>query len=132
MMIEPPGDLWRPGILEINDNILIAVEDAILPRLGGPVGHTGELELSAHVKFLSVKAVKKSRGGRAIKAAIVETEPYLFHFLGFVVPPLSRSKMEEGTKPTKMYAWATIVKKKHRAADRRIGGRRRNATPPEV
>jgi hypothetical protein len=31
--------------------------------------------------------------------------------------------MGEGTKPTKMYACATIVKKKHRAAEPRILGR---------
>jgi hypothetical protein len=37
--------------------------------------------------------------------------------------------MGEGTKPTKMYACAMIVKKKHRAADRRILGRTPELNP---
>ena len=64
------------------------------------MGHARELELSAHVKFLSVKAIKKSSGRRAIKAAIVETEPDLFHFgVRFVRPSHGLKCEKEQSQP---------------------------------
>src|SRR5215472_6689649 len=75
MMVEPPGDFWRIGIFEVHDDVFIAVEDAVFPGLRRAVSHAGKLKFSDLVELLPIKAVKESGGSRAVKAAIVETEP---------------------------------------------------------
>jgi len=54
------------------------------------VSHAGELKLGALVELLAIEAVKESGGSRAVKTAVVETEPNLGHFCVYC-PFLSRS-----------------------------------------
>ncbi len=75
VMVKPPGNFRGIRILEVDDNIFIAVEEAFIPGLRGAVRHAGEAELGGGVEALAVKAVKKSSGGGSVKATIVETEP---------------------------------------------------------
>ena len=44
MMIEPPGQLRVAGVLEVDDGVLVAVEQAVFEDLRGPVCHAGVLE----------------------------------------------------------------------------------------
>src|SRR5215472_13853311 len=97
VMIEPPRHLWRIGILEIHDDVFVSVEDAVLPRLCRPVGHAGKFKFGVPVKFLKEKAVEESSGGRAVKAAIVETKPDLCH-LGFICSYLHTVLKRRGSK----------------------------------
>ena len=113
MVVEPPRHLRRIRILEVHDDVFIAIEEVVFPRLSGAVGHAREAKFRVLVKLFPVEAVKKSGGSRAIEAAIVETEPDLGHDWAFA-PSLSQSQTAGGTKPSKMYACTTIVKKKYR------------------
>jgi hypothetical protein len=75
VMVEPPGNFRGIRILEIDDDIFVAVEEAVVPGLRGAVRHAGEAELGGGIEALAVKAVKESSGGGSVKATVVETEP---------------------------------------------------------
>src|SRR3974377_82355 len=79
VMIKPPGHFWRVGILEIDDDILIAVEKRILPGVFCFVGHPAEAEFSFGVEMFPVETVEKRRRSGAIEAAIVKAESDLGH-----------------------------------------------------
>lgn len=81
MVIEPPGDFRRVRVLEIDDGVFVAIEEAGSPRLGSTMGHTGEAELRGGIKRFLVKAIEQSSRGGAIKATIVETQPDAGHVL---------------------------------------------------
>src|SRR5689334_10178715 len=88
MMVEPPGHFRRVGVFKIYDDVFIAIEDAVFPGLHSAVGHPGKLKFGALIQLLAVKAVKESGGSRAVKTAIVKTEPNLGHFCVYLpVPP---------------------------------------------
>jgi hypothetical protein len=82
VVVKPPGDFGRVGILEIDDGVFISIEEAGSPRLLRSVGHSGEAELGGGIEFFLVKAVEQSGGGGPIKASIVEAEPDAGHVLG--------------------------------------------------
>src|SRR5260370_36473065 len=44
-----------------------------------PMRHATEVKLRVAIETLAVEPVKQRRGGRAIEAAIVKTEPYAGH-----------------------------------------------------
>ena len=74
MMIEPPGDFGGVGILEIDDRVLVAVEQSILPRLHRAMRHSGEMKVRVSVNPLPVKTIKQRSRGSAIKTAVMETQ----------------------------------------------------------
>src|SRR5579863_4161311 len=79
MMIEPPSQLRRIGILEIDDDIFVAVKKTALPWMLGAMGHSREMEIRLGIETLAVEAVKKRGRCRTVEAAIVKTEPYAGH-----------------------------------------------------
>jgi len=74
MMIEPPGNLGRVGVLEIDDRVLVAVEQSVLPGLHRTMRHSREVKVRVRVKPLPIKTIKQRSRGGAIKAAVVETQ----------------------------------------------------------
>jgi hypothetical protein len=81
MMVEPPGHFRRVRILEIDDSVFVAVEEAWSPRLGGPVGHASETKIRVGIELFLVETVEKSGGGGPIKAAVMEAQPDAGHVL---------------------------------------------------
>jgi hypothetical protein len=71
VMIKPPRDLGRAGILEIDDGVLIAVELLLVKQGARPVDKASELEFRITANALAVKAGKQCSRGRSIKALIV-------------------------------------------------------------
>jgi hypothetical protein len=55
-MIEPPGDLGRTGILEIDNRVLIAIELALVEQCTSAVHESGELELGIAADAFGVEA----------------------------------------------------------------------------
>ena len=51
MMIEPPGEVRMRGIFEVDDNVHIAVKEAVLKKLVGSVCQAGIVEFRARVEF---------------------------------------------------------------------------------
>src|SRR5260221_2930933 len=79
VMVKPPGDFRRIGVLEINDGVFVAIEQALFPRMLGLMGHPAEAEFGLGIEVLPIKAVKKRRGSGAIETAIMETQSDLGH-----------------------------------------------------
>ena len=55
-MIEPPRDFGRTGILEINDDVLVAIEMGFIKERPGPVQQPGKLEVHVAPDSFPVKA----------------------------------------------------------------------------
>src|ERR1700734_1652695 len=79
MVVEPPGEQRRTGVLEIHDGVFVAVENAILEWLGSFMRHPGVHKLGVRVDTFSVEAGENGGGGRSIEAFIVKTKANL-HF----------------------------------------------------
>src|SRR6266403_1561638 len=79
VMIKPPSQLRRVRVLEVHNDVLIAVEYAALPGMRCAVRHAAEMKFGGRVEAFAIKAVEERGGGSAIKAAIVKTEPYAGH-----------------------------------------------------
>ena len=56
VMVEPPGDFWRTGILEVDDSVLVAVELIFIEQRSGAVDQAGEDELGVAANAFAIKA----------------------------------------------------------------------------
>src|ERR1700722_2473524 len=75
MVVEPPSEFGRAGILEIDDGVFVAVEGAVLEGLRGFVRHAGVEEFGGGVDALAIEA-RENRGGRcSVEALVVEANP---------------------------------------------------------
>ena len=61
VVIEPPGDVRRTGVFEIDDRIFVAVELLFIEQRSRAVNQTGELEVDVTADAFSVKA-REQRG----------------------------------------------------------------------
>jgi hypothetical protein len=77
VMIKPPCEERRAGILEIHDGVFVAIKCAILERLRGLVRHPSIEELGGGIDTLFIKARENRGGGGSVEAFIVETNPNL-------------------------------------------------------
>src|SRR5260370_34227549 len=77
VMVKPPGDARRAGILEIDDDIFIAVEHPLFKRLPRAVGHPREMEFRARRDALAEEAAKHRRRRRPIEAPVVKAQTNL-------------------------------------------------------
>ena len=75
MMIEPPGELLRRRIFEIHDGVFIAIEEAVVEKLRGPVRQTGEGELGAGMDCALDETREESGRGCAVEAMVVIEDP---------------------------------------------------------
>jgi len=62
MMVEPPGDLGRAGILEVHDGVLVAIELLFIKQGPGAVQQAGENEFDVAANPLPVET--REQGGR--------------------------------------------------------------------
>src|SRR5215472_13009705 len=100
-MVKPPRHLWRIRILEIDDDVFVSVEQPVLPRMLGLVGHAAQMKLRVAVEFLAVEPVKKRGRSGTIKATIVKAQSNLGHKRSEPDPPTESPTQE--AKPIKMY-----------------------------
>ena len=71
MMIEPPGDLRRTRILEIDDGIFVAVEMGFVEERSGAMQQAGELKIHIAADALAVEAGEERRRRRSIETLVV-------------------------------------------------------------
>src|SRR5271154_4348867 len=71
MMIEPPGDLGRAGVLEIDDGILVAVEMRFVKERSGAMHQAREDEGGVLANPFAIKTRKKRRGAGSVKTLVV-------------------------------------------------------------
>jgi hypothetical protein len=74
VMIEPPGEQRRTRILEIDDDIFVAIERAIFEGLRRLVRHARVEKFCVRVDAFAEKASKYGGGGSSVKASVVETD----------------------------------------------------------
>src|SRR6516165_2966681 len=86
-MVKPPRHFWRIRILEIDDDVFVPVEQPVLPRMLGLVGHAAQMELRVAVEFFAVEPVKKRGRSGTIKATIVKAQSNLGHKRSEPDPP---------------------------------------------
>src|ERR1700757_4604672 len=84
VVVKPPGDFRRVRILEIDDDVFVAIEKTCSPGLRSAMRHSGEMELCSRIIFFFVEAVKESRGRCTVKAAVMKAQPYTGHVGGYV------------------------------------------------
>lgn len=61
MMVEPPGDLRRAGVLEVDNRILLAIKLAFIEQGARTMKQASELELHVVTDAFPVKARKQRR-----------------------------------------------------------------------
>ena len=71
MMIEPPGDFRRTGILEIDDRILIAVEVLFVKERARTMQKPGKSEIHITAYALAVEAGKKCGRRSSVETFVV-------------------------------------------------------------
>ena len=70
-MVEPPGQARVRGVLEIDDGVLVAVEQAVGKKLTRRVRHPGVKEFRARVESVFQKAAEKGRRRGAVETMVV-------------------------------------------------------------
>src|SRR5579872_2198395 len=75
VMIEPPRDFRRTGVLEVDDGVLVAIELLIIKQRTRAVDETGENEVGVLADTLAVEARKQRGGGSPVKALVVIENP---------------------------------------------------------
>jgi hypothetical protein len=78
VMIKPPGHAWRARILEIHNCIFIAIECAVGKRLRGTVRHARQPEVGVCMEAFAVETRKHGGRSRAVKAPVMEAQPYTY------------------------------------------------------
>ena len=71
MMIEPPGQLVRGAVLEIDNDILAIAEEILADALAGLVGQAFVFDLCAWCDLPAIEARKHRRGSEPIEAIVV-------------------------------------------------------------
>ena len=71
MMIEPPGQARIVGVLEIDDGVLVAVEQAVFEELRRLVGHAGVWNSASGWNVPADEAAEEGRRGRAVETMVV-------------------------------------------------------------
>src|SRR5579863_7867508 len=103
MVVEPPGNLRRTGILKVDDRVLVTVELVLVEQSAGAVNEAGELDFGIVADALQVEARKQGGRRGTVKAFVVIEHPHSQgrprSFLDFFPP-----------KPT-LQAWVLAVGK---------------------
>ena len=75
MMIKPPGNLGRSGILEIDNGILIAIEIGFIEERACAMHQSCELEVHIRPDAFAIEAGKQRRRGCSVKTFAVKKDP---------------------------------------------------------
>ena len=74
VMIEPPGQPGRGGVLEIYNGVVVTVKHRLLEQLRGAMGQPRIDELRLGADRLAVETREHCGGGRAVKTAIMKED----------------------------------------------------------
>ena len=71
MMVEPPGDLRRTGVLEIDDGIFVTIEMRFVKQRSRAMQQAGKDKAGVFADALAVEAGEERGGGSSVKALVV-------------------------------------------------------------
>src|ERR1019366_10471106 len=92
VVIEPPVDVGRTGILEIDDRILVAVELLLVEKSARTMQQAGEYEVHIAADSFPVETGEQGRRGSPVKTLVVIEDPH--SQIGFPYPFL-RARSEK-------------------------------------
>jgi hypothetical protein len=76
VVVKPPGNPGRTGVLEIDDGILLTIEFLFVEQRAGAVDQAGENEIGVPANALAIEAGKQGGGGSPVEAFVVIEDPY--------------------------------------------------------
>jgi hypothetical protein len=71
MMVEPPGNLGRAGVLEVDDRIFVTIEMRFVKQRSGSMQEAGKNKVRITADALAVKAGEERRGAGSVKALVM-------------------------------------------------------------
>ncbi len=71
MMVEPPRNLRRTGVFEVDDGVLVAVEVGLIKERPRAMQQAGEDKLSVFADALAIKAGEQRGGGSSVETLVV-------------------------------------------------------------
>lgn len=74
-MIEPPGDLRRWRVLEVDDGVLIAGKFMLVEQRSSAMKQPDEFKTGVVANALAVKTREQRRGRSTVKALVVKEDP---------------------------------------------------------
>ena len=74
-MVKPPRNLWRSGILEVDDGILVAIKIGYIEERARAMHQAGELEVHVRPNAFVIEAGKQRGGGCPVKTFAVKKDP---------------------------------------------------------
>ncbi len=75
VVVEPPGNARRGGVLEVDDGVLVAIELGFVEQAAGAMHQPAEDELGVVANALAIKARKQRRARCPVETLIVEEHP---------------------------------------------------------
>ena len=75
VMIEPPGNVGRTGVLEVDDGVFVAVKVFLIEERACPVEQSGVDELPVAANTFPIEARKQRSRTRTIKTLVVIKNP---------------------------------------------------------
>jgi hypothetical protein len=75
VVVEPPGDLRRGGIFEVDDGILVAGEFRLVKERARAVKKSGILKVDVRADAFAIEAREQRGRAGAVKALIVIEDP---------------------------------------------------------
>jgi hypothetical protein len=76
VVIEPPGDFGRTGILEIDNGILVAIELVFVEERAGAMQQAGVNEFHIAANAFAVETREQRSRGSAVKTFVVIKDPH--------------------------------------------------------
>src|ERR1051326_4843558 len=81
-MIEPPRQLVRRGVFEVDDGILVGIKHRVVEEIAGPVQQPGVVDLGFRMNAFLVEASESGRRSDTIEAvAVVQETKFHAQFL---------------------------------------------------
>jgi len=71
VMVEPPGDFGRTGVLEIDDGVFVAIEMGFIEERSRAMQQAGEDEGGVFANALAIKTGEECGGGSTIETLVV-------------------------------------------------------------
>jgi hypothetical protein len=71
MMIEPPGNLGRTGVFEIDDGVFITVEMRLVEERAGAMQQAGKNEFGVVANAFAIEAGKQCGGAGPVETLVV-------------------------------------------------------------
>src|SRR5271165_543288 len=71
VMVEPPCDLRRTGVLEVDDGIFVTVELGFVKQRPGAMQQAGEDEVGVGANALAIKTGEERRGTGSVETLVV-------------------------------------------------------------